>query len=103
MDRLLEEQASSVAILRSAQRHFMRLQIARYHMDNGMSAGEALKKLQPPVFWKYVDSMTSQVRRWPANKIDAALTRLLEAEAAVKRTGTPDAALTSQLLLRLAG
>ena len=103
LDRLLEEQTSAVAILRSAERHFLRLQIARYHMDNGASAGEAVKKLQPPVFWKYVDSMTAQVRRWPAAKIDAALTRLFEAEAAVKRTGTPDEALTSQLMLRLAG
>ena len=103
LDRLLEEQTSSVAILRSAVRHFLRLQIARYHLDNGVSAGEAIKKLQPPVFWKYLDSMTAQVRRWPATKIDAALSRLFEAEAAVKRTGTPDEALTAQLMLRLAG
>ncbi len=102
LDRLLEEQTSAVALLRSAQRHFMRLQIARYHMDNGLSAGEAVKKLQPPVFWKFVDPMAAQLRRWPATKIDTALARLLEAEAAVKRTGTPDEALTAQLLLRLA-
>ena len=103
LDRLLEEQTSAVALLRSAERHFMRLQIARYHMDNGMSAGEAVKKLQPPVFWKYVDSMVAQLRRWPAAKIDLALARLYEAEAAVKRTGTPDEALTAQLLLRMTG
>jgi len=102
LDRLLEEQTSPVALLRSAQRHFLRLQIARYHMDKGASAGEAIKKLTPPVFWKFVDSMTAQLRRWPAAKIDAALDRLFEAEAAVKRTGTPDEALTAQLLLRLA-
>jgi DNA polymerase III delta subunit len=46
--------------------------------------------------------MAAQVRRWNAPKIDAALARLFEAEAAVKRTGTPDEALTAQLLLRLA-
>lgn len=102
LDRLLEEQTSAVAILRSAARHFLRLQIARYHMDNGLAANEAIKKLQPPVFWKHADSMTAQVRRWPAAKITTALARLFEAEAAVKRTGTPDEALTAQLLLRLA-
>lgn len=102
LDRLLEEQTSAVALLRSAQRHFLRLQIARYHLDNGLSVSEALKKLQPPVFWKFTDSMATQVRRWSAAKIDLALTRLFEAEAAVKRTGTPDEALTAQLLLRLA-
>ena len=102
LDRLLEEQTSPVALLRSAQRHFLRLAMARGFVDAGQSAGEAVKKLQPPVFWKHVDAMAAQVRRWPAVKIDAALQRLFEAEAAVKRTGTPDEALTAQLLLRLA-
>jgi DNA polymerase III subunit delta len=102
LDRLLEEQTAPVALLRSAERHFLRLHIARYHMDNGQSASEAIKKLQPPVFWKYVDQMAGQLRRWPANKIEAALARLFDAEAAVKRTGTPGEALTAQLLLRLA-
>lgn len=102
LDRLWEEQTSAVALLRSAQRHFLRLQLARASLDSGISAGDAVKKLQPPVFWKFVDVMAAQVRRWPAVKIDMALARLLEAEAAVKRTGTPDKALTSQLLLRLA-
>jgi DNA polymerase-3 subunit delta len=102
LDRLMEEQTSPVAILRSAERHFLRLQVARYHMDAGLGAGEAIKKLQPPVFWKHADSMAAQARRWPAAKIEAALARLFEAEAAVKRTGAPDEALTAQLLLRLA-
>lgn len=102
LTRLLEEQTSTVAILRAAQRHFLRLQWARGHMDQGLSAGEAVKKLQPPVFWKYVDSMTNQMRRWPAAKLDYALHRLSEAEAAVKRTGTPDTTLCAQLLLGMA-
>jgi DNA polymerase-3 subunit delta len=102
IDRLFEEQTSSVAILRAAQRHFIRLSWARYQMDAGMSAGEAVKKLSPPVFWKYADSMAGQLRRWPKAKIDRALLRLFEVEAAVKKTGTPDAAVTAQLLLQMA-
>jgi len=102
IDRLLAEQISPVAILRAAQRHFMRLQLARYQMDKGVSATEAVKKLQPPVFWKYVDSMAAQLRRWPAGRIENALNRLFEAEAAVKRTGTPDMALCAQVLLGMA-
>lgn len=103
LDRLMEEQTSPVAILRSAQRHFLRLQMARSYVDQGQSPSDAVKKLQPPVFWKHVDAMAEQIRRWPLVKIDIALARLYEAEAAVKRTGTPNEALTSQLLLRLAG
>lgn len=102
IDRLLEEQISVVALLRAAQRHFMRLSLARYQMDAGLSAGEAVKKLSPPVFWKYADSMAGQLRRWPKDKIDRALLRLFETEAAVKKTGSPDTALTAQLLIQMA-
>ena len=100
--RLIAEQTAPVAILRAAQRHFLRLQLARGEMDKGASAAEALKKLQPPVFWKYADAMTAQLRRWSAANIERALSRLYEAEAAVKRTGTPDTALTAQLLIQMA-
>lgn len=102
IDRLLEEQTSTVAILRAAQRHFLRLQWARAQMDQGASAGEAVKKLQPPVFWKYVEPMSAQLPRWSSVRISRALERLYEAEAAVKRTGTPDHALCAQTLLGLA-
>jgi DNA polymerase-3 subunit delta len=102
IDKLFEEQTASVAILRAAQRHFMRLQWARDQVDKGLNASDAVKKLQPPVFWKYADLMTAQLGRWSSVKIKRALERLYEAEAAVKRTGTPDAALCSQVMLGLA-
>ncbi len=102
LDRLFEEQTSAVALLRAAQRHFIRLQWARGQMDKGASASEAVKKLAPPVFWKYVDPMTAQLSRWSAVKIARALERLYEAEAAVKRTGTPDTTLCAQVMLGLA-
>ncbi len=102
IERLYAEQTSPVAILRAAERHFMRLSLARGEMDKGASASDALKKLQPPVFWKHTELMTSQLRRWNTPKIETALTRLYEAEAAVKRTGTPDQALCAQLLMQMA-
>jgi DNA polymerase-3 subunit delta len=102
LDRLFEEQTSPVAMLRSAQRHFMRLQWARHQVDQGANAADAVKRLQPPVFWKNQDAMAAQLRRWSRVKIEAALTKLFEAEAAVKRTGIPDQSLSAQLLLSLA-
>lgn len=101
--RLEGEQISPVAILRAAQRHFQRLQWARGQMDKGLSAAEAVKKLQPPVFWKYEEMTALQVRRWPQAQIERALARLYETEAAVKKTGMPDAVLCAQLLLQMAG
>jgi DNA polymerase III subunit delta len=102
IERLFAEQTSPVAILRAAQRHFLRLQWARDQMKQGTSANDAVKRLQPPVFWKYADQMSAQLNRWPASRIDRALNRLFEAEAAVKRTGTPDTVLVAQLLTGMA-
>jgi DNA polymerase-3 subunit delta len=103
LDRLLAEQTSPVAILRATQRHFTRLAFARAHMDKGASASDAVQRLQPPVFWKYKDSMAAQLRRWHQPNIENALTKLCSAEAAVKRTGTPDTILCAQLLIEMAG
>lgn len=104
LEHLFAEQTAPVAVLRAAQRHFLRLQLARAAMDDlGLSAGEAIKRLQPPVFWKSVAPMTQQTQRWPVAQIEKLLEKLYDAEAAVKRTGTPDAALCAQLLLQAAG
>lgn len=102
LQRLFAEQTAPVAILRAAQRHFMRLQQARALMADGMNAADAVKKLQPPVFWKYQESMAKQAQRWPLPELDAALQKLLQAEAEVKKTGTPDQALCGMILGDLA-
>ena len=102
IDRLFAEQTAPVALLRAAQRHFLRLQWARAQMDNGLNATDAVKRLQPPVFWKHESAMAAQLRRWSRPRSEQALRRLYDAEAAVKRTGTPDTALCAQVLLGLA-
>jgi len=102
LQRLFAEQAAPVMILRAAQRHFLRLQQARGLMSEGLNAAEAVKKLQPPVFWKYQDQMVKQLQRWSPAALHTALGQLMQAEAAVKQTGTPDAALCGTVVLALA-
>ncbi len=102
-DRLMQERFSVVAILRMAQSHMLRLQLARSYLDGGAGAEEAVKKLRPPVFWKNVAPMAAQVKRWPENRIEAFLKRLYETEAAVKKTGSPAETLCAQLFLKAAG
>jgi DNA polymerase-3 subunit delta len=102
LEHLWAEQISPVAILRTAQRHFTRLQMARSFFDRGLSAREATDRLQPKVFWKHVAALTQQVQKWNAPKIERVLQRLFEAEAAVKQTGVPDQAVAAQLILKIA-
>jgi len=102
LDHLYEEQTSPVALLRAAQRHLLRLQLAKSFMAQGMGAQDALKKLSPPVFWKAMDPMTRQLNRWSEARLAARLEQCFEAEAAVKRTGVPDLSLCAQLFLSMA-
>ncbi len=101
LDRLFEEQVSPIALLRAVQRHLMRLQLARAHHDNGLSAEAAIKKLSPPVFWKQVAPMSAQIQRWTKDRLVLRLNQLTEAEAAMKRSGTPEEALCRQLILHI--
>jgi len=100
--RLEGEGASGVAILRIAQGYFRRLHLTRARFDASGDLGQALGQLQPPLFFKVRDAFGNQVRRWPLGRLKAALDRLVEAEAASKRTGADDMLLAAEALVALA-
>lgn len=102
LDHFFAEQASCVMLLRAIQRQLIRLQLCKGLIENGLSVGEAFKKLSPPVFWKSEDPMKRQLSRLSSTRLEKRLTELFEAEASVKRTGAPDQAITAQLLLNMA-
>ncbi|MDB5395568.1 MAG: polymerase subunit delta [Rhodospirillales bacterium] len=100
--RLAGESVSGVAILRVAQTYFRRLHVTRARIDGGASADRALSQLQPPVFYKAKESFALDVQCWPLARIQAALERLVEAEAQSKRTGANDTLLAADALLAIA-
>ena len=100
--RLAGESVSGVAILRIAQTYFRRLHVTRARIDGGASADRALAQLQPPVFYKAKDAFAMDAQRWPLARIQAALDRLVEAEAQSKRTGANDTLLAAEALLAIA-
>lgn len=103
LDHFFSEQASGVMLLRSMQRHLMRLQLAQAWMEKDrLSPTEAIKKLSPPVFWKAQDPMKRQLARLSAERIEKRLEELLQAETALKRTGAPEQAIIGQLFLNMA-
>lgn len=97
---LLDEGSEPVMILRSLQNH-----VARFHQvkilieQHNLSAEEAIKSLQPPVFFKAADQFKAQIGRWSARRCRMMLERLNDVEARVKQTGTPVETLLSQLIL----
>jgi DNA polymerase-3 subunit delta len=103
LNRLAAEGTAPIQILRGAQRHFLRLYEAASLMGaENIGAGEAIKRLRPPVFFKKEEAMAAQLRRWSAPRIARALALLLEAEAKGKNTGMPAELLAQRALLSLA-
>ncbi len=106
VDRQLAELAASaiprIVALRAVARRFWLLLELRAAVDGGASATRAVDAARPPIFWKEKAAVTAQLARWSTPAIRAALARLLEAERAVKRSGSAGDVAVDQLLLGLA-
>jgi DNA polymerase III subunit delta len=106
-DRALEaavaEGATPVQVLRAALGHLQRLHRARLAMqEHGLTAGDAMKGLRPPVFYQKVGAFTRSLGLWQSATLTAAIAALAEAERGCKRTGWPDQALCRSAVLTLA-
>ncbi len=101
--RLLDEGTELIIIERSLQNHVRRLHQVKIDIEeNGQSVDIAMKKLQPPVFFKQEDKFRAQINRFSGAYLRRLLARLSEIEADTKRTGTPSRALIGDALLKLA-
>ncbi len=101
--RALREGESVVTVLRAAQRHLQRLQLAADHVAGGANAREAVQRLKPPVFFARAQALQNQLGAWGPGKTQTALDLLTEAEIDCKSTGMPDEAICRAVLLRIAG
>jgi DNA polymerase-3 subunit delta len=102
LDRAFSQGESPVRILRIAQTYFQRLHLASGRIAEGRSAGEAVKSLRPPVFWKAAEPMTRQLGVWTPEKLAQALARLGRSEVLCKTTGYPAEAECGQALIDVA-
>ena len=97
---LLDEGVEPITILRTLQNHLQRFHLVKSLIElHSQSLDEAMKMLQPPVFFKTADLFRAQINRWPSKKSRTVLTRLADVEARTKQTGTPTETLLGQLIL----
>lgn len=99
--KLLGEGVAMISILRSLQGHFRKLHYIKSLMNDGAGADEAMKKLQPPIFFKNIEPFKAQLRKWGDDRLLSILGRLNQVEAQSKQTGTPVETLGSQVILSL--
>ena len=106
LDRLMArstlEAAAPVALLRATARHFQRLHRASGARDTGASEKRAVSDLKPPLFFRHVEAVIDQLRRWQTPAINDALEIISETELLCKSTGVPARAACGQALLRVA-
>ncbi len=100
--RLTAEGTSSISILTSVARHFMRLHETRGRMADGRNAADAMSALRPPVFFKVKTRFLNQAQRWTEPLLARSLDILMEAELAAKSTDMPTDATVERALMQLA-
>lgn len=102
IDLLSAESEPGIAQLRAVARRLWQILEIRERMASGMALESAIAGLRPPVFWKDKEALTAQARRWSLARAQRALSRLLEAERAIKTSGSAGDVLAHQCLLALA-
>jgi len=101
-ERLFAEGGNAVYLLRAIQNYFLRLHVTKARLSGGESFEAAVKKLQPPLFWKMKDGFARQVNGWSQTALSTALMRLRETEAECKTTGPEAKTLCARALTGLA-
>jgi DNA polymerase-3 subunit delta len=90
LDLAAQDGTAPVSLLRTASNHMLRLRRVQDLLAGGTPMQGAMASLRPPVFFKSKARFEAGVKRWPPLAVAEALSLLIEAEAACKRSGAPD-------------
>lgn len=101
MDRAFSEGTNAVGIIRAVQRHLDRLHQAKCFTEKGDSVQSAVKKLKPPVFFKFVATFEAQAKAWTISDLAKALNLLILTERDCKSGLDIDRAICERALLQL--
>ncbi len=98
-EKLKQEDVSFITVLRVLQNHFRRLHIVRTKLDAGDFVDNAMKSLNPPVFFKQADAFKAQTSGWSTKAIENILRALVDLEKRCKQTGSMPETLIGQFLV----
>ena len=93
---------AAIALIRMTLGHLQRLHQARLRMQDGLSAGEAVRGMRPPVFYKSVGGMTASLELWSAESLARAIDEARSVEIACKQTGSRQELLVRRYVAGLA-
>lgn len=99
--KLNEEGVNFIVMVRALLNHFRRLHFVQAKITAGESTEQAMKALRPPVFFKQENAFKTQINRWNINRLDKAITKLMDLEYQCKQTGAPVDTLCGQAILSI--
>ena len=80
INQLYLEGINPIILLRSVSKHFQKILYVNENIDNGLSLGDSLKKLKPPIFFLYTNQFKEQVKFWKTKLCNKIIDRMFEAE-----------------------
>ena len=98
LERVFEEGANAIAVIRPALSHLQRLHQARLLVADGMAAADAMRALRPPVFFRRVPAFTRALALWSPGALLRAIEEARLVEQACKTTGARMEALCRRFL-----
>jgi len=101
LSRSFAEGAQPIMVLRACGRHFLKLQLAKgLAREDGIEG--ALRRIRPPIFFRYLPRFKGQVARWSDGMIAEALSRIVECERQCKRATLPPQTVCHRALMEIA-
>ena len=89
LDRVFAEGEQPIRVLRSLQRHYLRLLGLAAAVEAGSSPQAAVDALKPKPHFKEAPHLAAQAQRWSRRRVAYAISRLADAEADCKRSSFP--------------
>ncbi len=88
LDVLLTENVPFMLILRSLQNHARKLERVQLNVNNGIGMDQAIKSLQPPIFFKLERQFRNQLMQWDLHAIQSLQSDMIDLETDLKTYGT---------------
>ncbi len=98
LDELEREGATGPGLLAVLSNQVQRVLKVRLAIEDGRTADEACRGLQPPVFPRQMPEFLKEVNRWPSSQLLQLAQAVRDADIACKRAASPDFAIAARLL-----
>ena len=101
LHRAARADVSPLALLRILQGRLLRLLTAQTLASDGTPMNEAIKKVEPRVFFTEQRDFEAQLRKWPLRSLETAIQTLVSLDLESKQTGMPQRPMIERAFLRL--